>query len=233
MKADISIIIPVINEQTGINQTIKKIYHQAFSGILEVIVVDGHKDGTTISCIENREVIKLGSAPGRSFQMNSGARTASGRILLFLHCDTVLPENALESVQGLMVNHCIKAGAFDLSIDKKGFVYRIIEKTASLRSRITKIPYGDQAIFIRQDYFFKIGQYREIAIMEDVDLMLRIKKDKARFQFLNNCALTSPRRWEKEGVIFTTIRNWTILTMFFSGIKPEKLAGFYKKHKDG
>ncbi len=234
MKIDISVIIPVLNEGSGINQTIKKLDDNKFSGIFEIIVVDGSRDGNTINCIDtldcNKNVIKLSSLPGRGCQMNAGASRALGETLLFLHSDTVLPDNGLESIQSVMENQSIKAGAFDLSINAVGVAYRIIERTASLRSRLTRIPYGDQAIFIQKKYFFDIGQYRKIPIMEDVDLMLKIKKAKGRIQFLNTRISTSARRWEKEGAIYCTLRNWTILTLYFLGISPEKLAAFYKKN---
>lgn len=228
MKTDISIIIPVLNEQETINQTIEKLYHYNFSGVLEIIVVDGSKGGSTICCIENKKVITINSPLGRGLQMNFGARIAAGETLLFLHSDTTLPENGLTAVQNLMENQSIIAGAFDLSIKGNRFFYRMIEKTASLRSRITKIPYGDQAIFIRKNYFFGIGQYREIPIMEDVDLMIRIKKDKGKLKFLKCRTSTSSRRWEDEGIVFCTLRNWTILALFFLGVKPEKLSRVYK-----
>ncbi len=228
MKTDISIIIPVLNEQETINQTIKKIYLQSFSGRLEIIVVDGSEDRSTILYIANPKVITVSSAPGRGIQMNSGAKMASGNILLFLHSDTILPENGLNDILTVMKDRSIQAGAFDLAINQKGLAYRIIEKTASLRSRMTKIPYGDQSIFIRKKYFFNIGQYREIPIMEDVELMMSVKRDKGRLRFLKSRTSTSSRRWEKEGIVFCTLRNWTILTLFLLGMKPEKLAGFYK-----
>jgi rSAM/selenodomain-associated transferase 2 len=233
-KVDISIIIPVLNEGTGINQTINLLFHQKFSGIFEVIVVDGSEDGNTINCIETsdniKNLIKLTSPQGRGCQMNKGAVQALGETLLFLHCDTTLPDNGLESIQSVMKNQFIKAGAFDLSINARGAAYRIIENAASFRSRITRIPYGDQAIFIHKNYFFDIGQYREIPIMEDVDLMLRIKKARGRIQFLNTKTSTSARRWQKEGAIYCTLRNLTIITLYFLGINPEKLAAFYKKN---
>jgi len=231
-RADISIVIPVLNEQQRINQTIKKIYGHGFQGVLEIVVVDGSADKSTIHCIEYKEVTTVSSIPGRGCQMNAGANLATGKILLFLHCDTVLPDNGLNQISHIMKNKSVKAGAFDLSIDGKGIVYRIIEKTASFRSRITGIPYGDQAIFIRDDFFSKIGKYREIPIMEDVDLMMKIKKQKGKLHILESRVKTSARRWKTEGLLFCTLRNWALLSLFFLGIKPEKLVEFYKNQKE-
>jgi rSAM/selenodomain-associated transferase 2 len=228
MQMDISIIIPVLNEQDQIRQTIATIFQQTFPGKFEVIVVDGSKEGTTLCYLKNQAVIPLISPPGRGCQMNSGARIASGRILLFLHCDTRLPQGGLSAVQTVMQNPSVKAGAFDLSIDGSGFFYRMVERTASVRSHITSIPYGDQAIFIRKNYFDSIGRYREIPIMEDVDLMQRIKRDNGRLKFLNSRVSTSPRRWEEEGKVYGTLRNWVISALFFLGTNPEKLAAVYK-----
>jgi len=230
MKTDISIIMPVLNEQAGVNQTIENLYQQQFSGVLEVIVVDGGKDKGTIDRILNPKIITLSSLPGRGRQMNAGASVASGEILLFLHCDTKLPVNALERVQETLKTPSIEAGAFDLSIDGKGRGFRMIEKFASVRSRITRIPYGDQAIFIRKNYFFDLGQYRNIPIMEDVDLMRRIKRARGKIQILNYPASTSARRWEKEGKIYCTLRNWILISLFLLGLKPDKLAAFYKNN---
>lgn len=227
---DISIIIPVLNERR-INQTIKRLYSHGFSGVLETIVVDGAKDQATIKSIEDKDVITIGSSPGRGCQMNAGANIASGKILLFLHCDTILPGNGLNQIINAMENLSVKAGAFDLSINGKGFAYRLIEKTASLRSRITRIPYGDQAIFMRKDYFFRIGQYRKIPIMEDVDLMRKVKNNKGKLNILKTRVVTSSRRWEKEGLVYGTFRNWVILALFFLGIRLEVLAVFYKNQK--
>jgi rSAM/selenodomain-associated transferase 2 len=228
MSVDISIIIPVLNEQAQINRAIKRIYRQSFSGAVEVIVVDGSQTCETIKNIKNQNVIKINSRPGRGLQMNAGAMSASGDILLFLHCDTALSENALEAIGTVMQDQAFKGGAFDLHIDGKSFVYRMIEKTASLRSRLTKLPYGDQAIFIRKDYFFDIGQYSHIPIMEDVDLMQRIKIAQGKIKFLKLKTSTSPRRWETEGKLYCTLRNWILISLFLLGVKPEKLAAYYK-----
>ncbi len=225
---DISIIIPVLDEQETINKTIEQLYQQTFKGCFEIIVVDGSDKQTTIQCIKDETVVCLSAGPGRGLQMNAGARKARGKILLFLHCDTRLSKEALSLIQHAMSDKSIKAGAFDLLINGKGLFYRMVEKSASIRSRLTRIPFGDQAIFIQKSYFFSIGGYRKIPIMEDVDLMRRIKQDKGRLAVLTARAVTSPRRWEREGRLYCTLRNWTILTLFFFGVKPEKLLRFYK-----
>ncbi|MFA5903948.1 MAG: TIGR04283 family arsenosugar biosynthesis glycosyltransferase [Desulfobacula sp.] len=228
MKVDISVIIPVLNEASRINDAVKNLYSQGYPGTMEIIVVDGRKDGSTIKCIQNPGVMKICSAPGRGIQMNRGAEIASGEILVFLHADTLLPENAFHLIQEVMKDKNVNSGAFDLSIDGKAFTYRIIEKAASLRSRITGIPYGDQAIFIRKPFFFRIGKYREIPIMEDVDLMRRIKKAKGRVCFIEKPVKTSSRRWEKEGILQCILRNWLLMALYLCGITPGKLAKFYK-----
>ncbi|MFH2091491.1 MAG: TIGR04283 family arsenosugar biosynthesis glycosyltransferase [Pseudomonadota bacterium] len=231
MTTDLSVIIPVINEGRAVNGAIDRLVTAPFNRTMEILVVDGHPDGSTISVINNKDVICLTAAAGRGNQMNQGALVARGRILVFLHCDTCLPEGGLDDIVEMMKSPSLQAGAFDLAIDKKNILFRIIEQTASLRSRISRIPYGDQAIFIKKDYFFLIGQYANIPIMEDVDLMQRIKKNRGRIGFINKKALTSARRWEKEGVLFCTLRNWMLMTLFLCGVAPERLARLYKTQK--
>jgi hypothetical protein len=119
------------------------------------------------------------------------------------------------------------AGAFDLGIDSHRLAFRVIEKIACWRSRLTRIPYGDQAIFIRRDYFRSMGGFQDIPIMEDVDLMRRIKKKGGKIHILRDRVKTSARRWEKEGILYGTLRNWLLVSLFCAGVKPERLARFY------
>ncbi|MGD0283471.1 MAG: glycosyl transferase family 2, partial [Dissulfurispiraceae bacterium] len=91
-----------------------------------------------------------------------------------------------------------------------------------------RIPYGDQAIFIWKEYFHAAGGFREIPIMEDVELMRRIKKTGDKIYIIPEKVKTSPRRWEKEGIVYCTLRNWTLITLYFAGMPPEKLVKFYK-----
>ncbi len=227
MECKISIILPVWNEASVINRTLDHIFTLPYSGGIEIIVVDGHPDGETINQIRQRGVNKIVSEKGRAKQMNAGACRAGGDILLFLHADTILPENALSAIAGVMEKGKHIGGAFDLGIESGRPVFRLIERAASLRSRITRIPYGDQAIFIRRDYFAAVNGFSEIPIMEDVDLMRRIKKGGGEIYIVSERVKTSPRRWEKEGVLFCTLRNWMIGALYFLGISPERLMHFY------
>ncbi|MBW2637883.1 MAG: TIGR04283 family arsenosugar biosynthesis glycosyltransferase, partial [Deltaproteobacteria bacterium] len=223
-----SIIIPVINEGATINRAIDHL--EGFGGqySFECIVVDGSKNGETLKEIKKRGVKKLISPKGRGGQMNKGASVAAGEIFLFLHADTKLPEGALDHIATVMKNNRYVGGAFDLEIASENSLLRLIEKAASIRSRITRIPYGDQAIFIRRSFFENLGGFKEIPIMEDVDLMRRIKKKKCPIYITRKRVRTSPRRWEEEGIIYATLRNWSLMILYLMGMKPEKLARFYE-----
>lgn len=234
MSVDLSIIIPVINEAGQIRRTIERITDQHFKKSLQIIIVDGDPKASTIAAVMDRiDVVCITSKPGRGHQMNTGANAASGRVLCFLHCDTILPPGALDMIVELMADTSVDVGAFDLSIGAQGIGYRMIEKTASLRSRLTRIPYGDQAIFLRKAYFLKIGGFAAIPIMEDVDLMQRIRRHHGRLHILGTPVVTSARRWQKEGRIYTTLRNWIIRLLYALGVSPARLARFYKNHRPG
>ena len=168
------------------------------------------------------------SEKGRGNQMNLGASLADGEILIFLHADTILPPDAMELIETAMEDSSCIAGAFDLAIDSEKPAFRLIEKAASFRSRMTRMPYGDQTIFIRKRDFRELGGFRDIPIMEDVEIMRRIKKRKGKICIIGRAVRTSPRRWEKKGIVYTTLRNWLILALYLFGVRPEKLIRFYR-----
>ena len=120
------------------------------------------------------------------------------------------------------------AGAFDLEIASPSPLLKLIARTANLRSRLTRVPYGDQAIFIERDYFIRMGRFREIPIMEEVDLLRRIRRNGDHICILREAVSTSPRRWEAEGPLYTTLRNQLLIFLFGLGVKPEKLAQLYR-----
>jgi rSAM/selenodomain-associated transferase 2 len=181
-----------------------------------------------LKAIHSNHVIKISSETGRAKQMNAGASVAHGEILIFLHADTELPLYALKRIGSLIEQRNYVGGAFDLGIRSNKFVYRVIGVLSSVRSRLNRIPFGDQSIFIRREYFHRIGGYKEIPLMEDVELMRRIKKSGDKIQIFYDRVMTSPRRWEKEGVVYCTLRDWTLQILYFLGIAPDRLAKFYK-----
>ena len=223
----ISVIIPVLNEADLINRCIDHVKTVGNGHNSEIIVVDGDENGTTIKKLNSLSVKKLISSKGRAVQMNLGASKASGDVLLFLHADTSLPENAFEEVFNTLKSGEFRGGAFELSIDNPKFAFRLIELFAALRYRNTGIPFGDQAIFIERDYFNYMGGYNEIPLMEDVDLMRRIKKEGGKINIIPLKAISSARNWERDGIFYTTLRNWILQIMFSLGVSPKRLVKFY------
>ena len=225
-----SIIIPVLNEQDRINSLIEHVLSQGYEGACEIIVVDGDPQGGTIKFIQDENVTSITSKKGRASQMNAGAELAHGEVLIFLHADTKLPPNALEKISQVLENEEYVGGAFDLGIDSDSLLLKYIAARARFRSRLNRIPYGDQAIFIRKSYFDKIGRFKEIPLMEDVELMRRIKKRGDKIFILRDRTKASARRWEKEGIFCTTLRNQLLVSLYYLGVSPDKLAKYYRRY---
>lgn len=228
----ISIIIPVLNEQDNINGLIQHLESFIPHHFLEVIVVDGDRNGTTINQIQRQApwLIRAVSAPGRGVQMNRGVQLAGGQILLFLHADARLPPQSLRQIAETLEAPEIQGGAHDLLIASQNPLLTWIGTVASWRSRLTRIPYGDQVIFIRRSTFEALGGYPNIPILEDVALMKQLKQHQAAIRILREPVLISDRRWQKEGVVFTTLRNWTLILLYELGVSPFRLVNWYKPH---
>ncbi|HVO68288.1 MAG TPA: TIGR04283 family arsenosugar biosynthesis glycosyltransferase [Syntrophales bacterium] len=228
MTPEFSFIIPVWNEESVILRTIEHIRSLQSGAGAEIIVVDGDPAGKTMEIARRASVKTAIAERGRGNQMNHGAALAAGNILIFLHADTRLPPNAPGLIDTVMRDESCMAGAFDLAIDSGRPVFRLIEKAASLRSRLTRLPYGDQAVFMRKDVFTELGGFRNIPIMEDVEIMRRIKKRGGKIYIIDKTVRTSSRRWDRDGIAYTTLRNWLLITLYIAGVKPEKLVQFYR-----
>ena len=224
----ISVVIPVYREREHVNEAISHLRRQGWPGGLEVIVVDGEQSGTTLRAIRDAGVKTAVASGGRGAQMNAGAASARGEMLLFLHADTRLPPNGLSLASDLLVSHGRLAGAFLLGIASPRPALRAVAAVANVRSRLMRIPYGDQALFFRTEIFHAAGGFRNIPIMEDVELMRRLRRMGIRIGFVNARVSTSARRWHREGVVYTTLRNWTLLTLFWLGVSPRRLARYYR-----
>ena len=228
MKPSVSVIIPVFRESAFIGGALNHLYALNGAECIECIVVDGCPYGSTLSAVADPRVLALRSPKGRGRQMNVGAAVARGAVYLFLHADTRLPADGLAAVLRALDRPGVGGGAFQLGIDSRRRAYRIIEAMVSLRSRLLRMPYGDQAIFINSGLFHRLGGYPEIPLMEDVELMLRLKKSKKRIVILKQRVKTSARRWEKEGIVFCTIRNWALVTLYLLSVSPGRLVKHYR-----
>jgi rSAM/selenodomain-associated transferase 2 len=226
----ITAIIPVLHE-ANINRFLGDLGERTGNHKVEIIVVDGDPEGSTIGRISEDQttsllIRKITAPRGRALQQNAGAKIARGNILLFLHADTTLPHG----FPGLItdtVEQGFSGGAFDLHIDSPHPLIKLISKIASFRSRITKIPYGDQAIFLKKELFYKIDGFDEIPLMEDIALMQKIKKTGEPFKILPQRASTSARRWIEQGRVRTMIRNPILAMLYYLGVPPKTLVRFY------
>jgi rSAM/selenodomain-associated transferase 2 len=225
-----SVIVPVLHETRQLDSLIDHIRHIADGLPVEIIVVDGSPEGESIRTISREGVITMSAPAGRARQMNAGAGAAGGDAFLFLHADTRLPQGAFRRIAEAVGDGLCAAGAFDLRYGSGRLSIRIIARVASLRSRITRIPYGDQAQFFRRDYFETLCGYADIPLMEDVEIMRRIKERGDRISILDEAVVTSARRQETEGVVLCTLRNWILVTLYFLGVSPRRLSGFYRNH---
>lgn len=164
---------------------------------------------------------------GRGKQMNAGAALASGEVLLFLHADTQLPNHFVDHIW-LAMRNGNSGGAFRLRIDAQGWMLRVVEFGANLRSRWWKLPYGDQAIFVRASVFFQMTGFQQWPLMEDFDFCRRLKKV-GKMVIVPVSATTSARRWQRLGVLRTTLTNLVCVIAFCFGISPATLAGWYRR----
>jgi rSAM/selenodomain-associated transferase 2 len=215
--------VPVLNEAPGIVAALAPLQALRRAGH-EVIVVDGgSKDATPALAAPLADQI-LRAARGRARQMNAGAAVADGDVLLFLHADTRLPENAPELIASALRGHAW--GRFDVVIDGRPFMLRVVAVLMNLRSRRTGIATGDQAIFVTRAAFDAAGGYPDQPLMEDIELSKRLK----RFgppACLDARVVTSGRRWKRHGVWRTLLFMWRLRFDYWRGVPAARLAARY------
>jgi rSAM/selenodomain-associated transferase 2 len=226
----ISIIMPVLNEQANIQSAIASI----LTGTnIETIVVDGGSTDDTCKLARAQGVTVLASTAGRAHQMNLGAKAATGDILVFLHGDTRLPagfDTLIRAALSTNKEQIPIAGAFALKIDAPQDRLRWVEIGANWRSRWLQMPYGDQAIFLRATVFAAIGGFPELPIMEDFELIQRLKR-RGSIVIIPTPVITSARRWLEKGIFKTTLINQSIVLGYLLGFSPERLKQLYRRAK--
>lgn len=222
--SSISIIVPTRNEADNIAKLLPGLL--SIPGT-EVVVVDGGSADNTVVIAKSLGAKVLSVSPGKASQMNAGAQAARGNLLLFLHADTRLDPGFAELLQDTLSQPGVAAGAFRMAIDDQGFALRIIAWLANFRAQVLQMPYGDQGIFVRADIFAAVGGFPPLPIMEDFELMRKLKR-KGRIKILPLAANTSSRRWKKLGVLRTTAINQAIIIGYLLGVDCQKLAAWYR-----
>jgi len=203
---------------------------------IQIIIVDGGSVDNTIKVAEifrqntDVEVQILETVRGRAHQMNMGAKSATGEILLFLHADTQLPDRFEKWVRQVLDEPNVIAGAFELKITASVRGLRWVEQGVKWRSHFLQMPYGDQAIFLKASTFWDVGGFRELPLMEDFELVNQLRR-RGKIALVPVAVTTSGRRWQKLGVLRTTLINQIIIIAYLLGVSPSRLANWYRsKH---
>jgi len=223
----ISLIIPVLNEAGLLRQQLEKLQPFRLQGH-EIIVVDGgsHDGSETIATPLVDRVCS--STPGRASQMNHGAGLASGDVLLFLHIDTDLPTGFASHISQVLEKPQSIWGRFDVKLSSAQGWLPVIATAMNLRSRLTGVVTGDQAIFVRRQIFEQVKGYAPIPLMEDIEFSKRLRRLSWPVR-IRQKAVASSRRWEQNGVLRTVLAMWWLRLLYFIGVSPGKLVTIYYK----
>ena len=226
MPEAISVIIPALNERPRIESAVLRLRE---SDVAEVIVVDGgSRDGTPEIARELGATV-LQCEANRGRQQNLGARQAGGSILLFLHVDTVLPQDFASQIRETLAAPAVSAGAFRFGLDCDGWQLRLVERVVAFRCRLFRLPYGDQALFVTAENFRTAGGFADIPVMEDFDFVMRMRA-LGRIQLASGIAVTSARRWVRDGVARVTWRHQLCILGYYAGVAPGRLARLRNGH---
>lgn len=218
----VSVIVPTLDEEPALGARLPRTLAQAD----EVVVSDGGSRDHTVALARALGARVVEGPAGRGPQLNRGAALARGDVLLFLHADTTLPDEAVSRVRAAIAAGA-QGGAFEVRFDADALVYRLGAATVNLRSRWTKLALGDQAQYVRRELFDRLGGFRPWPILEDLDFARRLRRS-GKTVILSPPVVTSARRFVARGPARTVALNWALWTMFACGVSPERLAKWYQ-----
>lgn len=221
----ISIVVPVLDEARNLERLLPALRDLAPDA--EVVIVDGGSRDDTESVLARWPRARIVSSPrGRAAQMNAGAARSAGEVILFLHADTRLPAGFAAAIERALDDQRVVGGRFDVAFDNPAWPFRMIATMMNVRSRLSGIFTGDQAIFVRRTAFEALGGYPEIPLMEDIELTRRLRR-LGRVACLRRRVTTSARKWERDGIARTIGLMWMLRFLYFCGVSPERLHRWY------
>lgn len=220
-RLSLAVVVPTLDEEENLRRNLPA----ARAAADELVVSDGGSRDGTVAVARAAGARVVEGPPGRGGQLDRGAEATRAEILLFLHADTSLPAGAAEAVR-----EAVRAGAagggFFLRFDDRRPLLRLGERLIGLRTRLTRLPLGDQAQFVTRDAFTALGGYRDWPILEDLDFARRLRRH-GRIALLRPPVTTSARRFVERGIARTVVRNWWIWTLYACGVPPRQLARLY------
>jgi rSAM/selenodomain-associated transferase 2 len=223
--ARLSVVIPALDEAANLARLLPDLIAREPGA--EVIVVDGGSDDGSDHVVARLPAVRWLAGPrGRARQMNAGAAAATGAVLLFLHADTRLPAGAGTAIDAALADAAVVGGRFDVRLDSTRRLLAVVGWMMNLRSRLSGISTGDQAIFVRRAVFDDLGGYADLPLMEDIDLTRRLKR-RGRVAALRLRVTTSARKWEQEGVVRTIALMWALRLLYALGASPARLHRWY------
>ena len=228
----ISVILPTLNAQSGLEPTLTSLMPGVMSGLIkQLVIADGGSEDRTLAIADEAGADVVRAAKGRGNQLAAGAREARAEWLLFLHADTLLePGWELEVQQFLDEARAARdderVACFRFRLNDRRTAARFLERVVSLRCAIFGLPYGDQGLLISKRHYEKIGGFKPIPLMEDVDIVRRIGRQ--RMSVMGRAAVTSAERYQRDGYLRRMLRNLSCLTLWFFGVSPERIERLYK-----
>jgi rSAM/selenodomain-associated transferase 2 len=222
----LSVIVPLLNEARELPALLEQLSLLVRNGS-EVIVVDGGSDDGSADIAERAGFIVVRTAKGRARQMNAGAARATGDVLLFLHADTKLPDVAEITIARGLADNRQAWGRFDVRISGRHFMLKVVSRLMNLRSRLTGIATGDQAMFVTRSAFDAVGGFPDQPLMEDIELSKRLLA-LSRPVCIARRVTTSGRRWETRGVWRTILLMWRLRWDYWRGVPAQQLAEAYR-----
>ena len=220
-----SIVIPTLNEESTLISNLKFLQGLKEKLDAEIIVVDGHSYDRTKEIARSLTNKIYDVNPSRSLQLNKGVMHANGKYYIFLHVDTIITDEGINSISN--ISDGFRWGFFPVKLDQKSLGYSFLTFCINLRSRLFNYCTGDQVLVIKKSTFHKVNGFKEISLMEDIDISNRLKKTFDP-EILNGHAITSSRRWKKYGYLRTILLMRLIRLLFYLGVNTKILAKIYR-----